>query len=97
MTKYIIAHDVGTGGNKAVLVEPTGRVHGSLFEPYETRYPRLHWAEQEPADWWRAVTTSTRQLLERTGVSPADVLCLTFSWHMLGIDHRRCRPGPGRH
>ena len=85
MTEYIIAHDVGTGGNKAVLVDPAGRVHGSVFEPYETRYPRLHWAEQAPADWWRAVTTSTRRLLEQTGVRAADILCVTFSWQMLGV------------
>ncbi|MDH7487292.1 MAG: FGGY-family carbohydrate kinase [Anaerolineae bacterium] len=85
MTNYIIAHDVGTGGNKATLVDPAGRVCGSVFEPYETHYPRLHWAEQEPADWWRAVTMSTRRLLEQTGVRPADVLGLTFSYQMLGV------------
>lgn len=35
-SEYIIAHDVvGTGGNKAVLADPQGHIHGSAFEPYK--------------------------------------------------------------
>jgi glycerol kinase len=71
MSKYIIAHDVGTSGNKAVLVDREGHVHGKCFEPYQTYYPSLGWVEQEPADWWRAVSKTTGLLLERTGVSLA--------------------------
>jgi len=54
MAKYIIAHDVGTSGNKAVLVDSEGRVHGKCFEPYQTYHPSPGWVEQEPEDWWRA-------------------------------------------
>ncbi|MDH4137601.1 MAG: FGGY family carbohydrate kinase, partial [Anaerolineae bacterium] len=70
--KYIIAHDVGTGGNKAVLVDPQGHIHGSAFEPYEVTYPRPDWAEQKPEEWWRAVTRSTQQLLAERGVQPGE-------------------------
>jgi xylulokinase len=55
MAKYIIAHDVGTSGNKAVLVDTEGRVQGKCFEPYQTYHPSPGWVEQEPGDWWRAV------------------------------------------
>ena len=41
MAKYIIAHDVGTSGNKAVLVDTDGRVQGKCFEPYRTYYPSV--------------------------------------------------------
>jgi xylulokinase len=83
--QYIIAYDVGTGGSKAVLVDMRARVLGSAIEPYSVHYPRPGWAEQEPEDWWRAVTGGTRQLLERYNVRPADVLCTTFTTQMLGI------------
>jgi xylulokinase len=83
--QYIIAHDVGTSGNKAVLVDAEGRVYGKCFEPYGIYYPNPGWAEQEPADWWRAVTKTTRLLLEKTRVSPKDILGITFSTQMLGI------------
>lgn len=85
MAKYIIAHDVGTSGNKAVLVDIEGRVHGKCFEPYKTYYPCPGWAEQEPEDWWKAVSRTTKLLLEHTGVSPKDVLCVTYATQMLGI------------
>ncbi len=85
MTKYIIAHDVGTSGNKAVLVDTEGHVKGKCFEPYVTYYPSPGWGEQDPVDWWRAVSTTTKLLLERTGVSPADVICITYAGQLLGI------------
>lgn len=85
MSQYIVAHDVGTSGDKAVLVDVDGRVCGRVVEPYRAFYPKPGWAEQEPEDWWRAVTRGTRALLETTGVSPRDVLCITFSTQMINI------------
>jgi xylulokinase len=96
--KYIISHDVGTGGSKAVLVETTGRILGSAFEGYEVAYPRSDWAEQRPDDWWHAVTVSTRRLLAESAVRPEEILCMTFSTQMLGVvpvgaDGQPLRPG----
>ena len=96
MAKYIIAHDVGTSGNKAVLVDTEGCVHGRCLESYRTYYPNPGWAEQEPADWWKAVTQTTRRLVEEAGVSPSDVLCVTYSTQMLGIIPIDSETGPLR-
>jgi xylulokinase len=85
MDKYIVAHDVGTSANKAVLVDIKGQVHGKCSENFSVCYPKADWAEQEPDDWWNAVKTTTKRLIEQTGVSPNDVLCVTFSAQMLGI------------
>ena len=79
MAKYIIAHDVGTSGNKAVLVDTEGRVQGKCFEPYQTYHPSPGCVEQEPDDWWRAVSKTTKLLLERTGGSPGDVASLAYA------------------
>ncbi len=83
--KYIVAHDVGTGGNKAVLVDTEGTIHATAFAPYPVHYPRPDWAEQEPEDWWRAVAQTTRSVLEQAGVNPKDVLGVTHSTQLLGI------------
>ena len=96
-TQYIVAHDVGTGGNKAVLVDTEGNIYASAFQPYPVHYPRPDWAEQEPEDWWKAVTVTTRQVLERSGVAPRDVLAMVYTTQMLGIvpmgqDGRPLRP-----
>ncbi len=85
MANYIIAHDVGTSANKAVLVDTEGRIRGKSSESYKVYYPRPDWAEQEPADWWKAIANTTNHLLEETGVSPSDILCVVYSTQMLGI------------
>jgi xylulokinase len=85
MKQYIVAHDVGTSGNKAVLVDTGGNIHASASQPYPIHYPRPDWAEQEPEDWWHAVTTTTRQVMEKSGVAPRDVLAMVYTTQMLGI------------
>ncbi len=85
MSEYILAHDVGTGGNKAVLVDTKGTVHATAFQDYPVHYPRPDWAEQDPEDWWNAVAVTTRQVLEQAGASPQDVMAMIYTTQMLGI------------
>jgi xylulokinase len=97
-TQYIIAHDVGTSGNKAVLVDTEGNIQTSAFQAYPVHYPRPDWAEQEPESWWDAITTTTRQVMEQSGIAPQDVLAVTCTTQMLGIvpigaDGKPLRPG----
>jgi len=83
MTDLLIGHDVGTGGSKAVLADTDGNVIARAFEPYEVKYPKPGWAEQDPQDYWRAVTSNTRQLLSDSGVDPASVKGMGFAGQML--------------
>lgn len=82
---YLLAHDVGTGGNKAVLVDTSGQVCATAFAPYPIHYPRSDWAEQEPHDWWRAIVSTTRQVMQRAGAAPGDVLGIAHTTQLLGI------------
>ena len=82
--RYIIAHDLGTSGNKATLFDGEGRLVESAFAPYATTYPHANWAEQEPADWWAAVCTTTRRLLAGAGIDPRSVAAVGFSGMMMG-------------
>jgi len=81
--EYLIAHDVGTSGDKATLITVEGRVLATDSEPYPTHYPRPLWAEQDPEDLWQAVGVTTQRLLQTTRVQPSDVLALSFSSQMV--------------
>lgn len=83
MRPYILAHDLGTTGNKASLFDRTGRPIGSAFAGYPTSYPQPGWAEQDPGDWWRAVCRSTRQLLAETGIGAGEIAVVSFSGQMM--------------
>ena len=80
--QYLIAHDLGTSGDKATVFTTDGALVASAVESYPCRYSHGNWAEQSPEDWYAAVCRSTRKLLE--GIDPADVAGVSFSGHMMG-------------
>jgi xylulokinase len=94
MGNYVLAHDLGTTGNKATLYDREGRLVGSSLSAYETEYAHQGWAEQDPHDWWSAVCASGHELLATTGVAQDDIACIVFSGQMAGcvpLD-KRARP-----
>ena len=82
---FILAHDLGTTGNKATLFDAAGQQIGSAFAGYETCYPQPNWAEQNPDDWWAAVCETTRRLLSETGVAQDAIAGVGFSGQMMGV------------
>ncbi len=82
MKRYVLAHDVGTSGNKATLFTVDGELIGSKTYPYDTRYFNNNWAEQNPNDWWEAVCHSTRELVQDIDVS--EIAAVSFSGQMMG-------------
>lgn len=83
MNSYVLAHDLGTTGNKASLYDREGQLVGSVFYPYETKYAHTGWAEQNPEDWWEAVCTSSQQLLRQTNIPANAIACVSFSGQMM--------------
>ena len=84
MPQYLLAHDLGTSGNKAVLYTPEGQLVASRNCPYDTRFFNGNWAEQEPEDWWRAICVSTQELLRQARAGPSDVAVVALSGQMMG-------------
>jgi xylulokinase len=84
MPEYLLAHDLGTSGNKATLYTPEGRLIASSTSSYPTRFFNANWAEQEPEDWWRAVCLSTTKLLAASRCAPSDVAVVALSGQMMG-------------
>ena len=79
---YLIAHDIGTSGNKASLFTTDGNLIQSKTVHYKTHYGPGHVAEQNPADWWDAIVKSTQSIL--SGISTENVLAMSFSAQMQG-------------
>jgi xylulokinase len=82
--RYILAHDVGTTGDKATLFAEDGTLVRSAFAPYATVYPHHGWAEQNPQDWWHAFCLATQCLLHEADVPATAVACVVFSGQMMG-------------
>ena len=87
MPPLILAHDLGTTGNKATLFAVDGSIVASTFAGYDTSYAQSNWAEQDPHAWQAALFESTQWLIraaKEAGHSAADVAVVSFSGHMNG-------------
>ena len=84
MTGFILSHDLGTTGNKATLYDSNGSLVGSAFQAYKTEYAQTGWAEQEPEEWWSAISISTRDLRQQTGTKGEEIAAICFSGQMMG-------------
>jgi len=82
---FILAHDLGTTGNKATLFDGEGNLVANHLQSYPVAYPQAGWAEQNPDDWWQAVCLATRALLAEANLPPKAIAAVTFSGQMMGI------------
>jgi xylulokinase len=80
----IIAHDLGTTGNKASLHRSTGHIVATITILYPARFAAGGVAEQDPNDWSNAVIEATRALIAHSGVNPTEITGLTVSGQMMG-------------
>ena len=81
----VLGLDVGTGGSRATIVEADGTVTATAAEPHAAfDSPRTGWAEQNPADWWRASQAAVRAVLAAAGTAPRDVRAVGLSGQMHG-------------
>ncbi len=81
--KYILVHDLGTTGNKAVIVDENLDLLASGYTPFQSYYPHTNWVEQSPEEWWTAVVESTRAAIESSKIDPADIAVVSFSAQMM--------------
>ena len=64
MEQFLIAHDLGTSGNKATLFTTKGKMLRSVTVSYDVRFFNGNYAEQDPENWWDAVCDATKAVLE---------------------------------
>ena len=82
MADLILAHDLGTSGNKATLYSVEGELVASTTAAYDTHYFNGNWAEQNPNDWWKGVAQASQVVL--SGVDADRVGAVSFSGQMMG-------------
>lgn len=83
--QLIMAHDIGTSGNKATLFNLYGKIIASETSQYPTYHTNNNWVEQNADDWWEAVCKTSRSLIKTAKVSPKNIACVTFSGQMMGV------------
>ena len=95
--RYLIGLDIGTSGAKCIIADELGRVAASATLEYPLYTPQPGWAEQNPADWWKAVAEGSKKILSKSGVALSDIVGVSLSGQMHGLvaldrDHNVIRP-----
>ncbi len=73
MDELLLGIDIGTTHTKALLATPEGQVIAQAEASYPVQRARPGWAEQNPEDWWQAVTATTRTIVQGAHIKPEQV------------------------
>lgn len=80
----IIAHDLGTTGNKASLHSDDGKMLQHCTISYPAHFASGGVAEQNPMDWWNAVGGASKKLLQMANISADQITGIGISGQMMG-------------
>ena len=82
MAAYI-GIDLGTSAVKLLLVDEQGKIHNEVTKEYPLEFPQPGWSQQNPEDWWNAVTEGIPELL--AGFDAAQVAGIGCGGQMHGL------------
>ncbi|MFZ5989512.1 MAG: xylulokinase [Bacillota bacterium] len=80
----LLGIDIGTSGTKTVLFDDNGSIITSAAQEYPLYQPNIGWAEQDPEDWWRAVCSTVREVIDKSGVCASEIKAIGLSGQMHG-------------
>ncbi|NVM54389.1 MAG: xylulose kinase [Candidatus Helarchaeota archaeon] len=80
--KYILAHDHGTSGSKAAIISTHGEVIDFEFQETPLYLLPNGGAEQDPAEWWDAIMTTSKKLIDKELIPIEDIIavCTSSQW-----------------
>jgi xylulokinase len=83
--KYVLAIDLGTSGAKVGLFSIYGEAFGWETEPVPLYLLPNGGAEQEPTEWWSAISTAAQRLLAKSPSLRDEVVAVCASTQGYGI------------
>jgi xylulokinase len=82
---YFLGIDTSTTCSKALLVNDNGTVVATASSPHTLQTPKPLWSEQNPHEWWEAVSLSICAVLQQAGVGGESVQAVGLTGQMHGL------------
>ncbi|MEB3227541.1 MAG: FGGY family carbohydrate kinase, partial [Synechocystis sp.] len=75
-TRYVMALDLGTTGNRAILFDRQGQIVGQAYKELTQCYPKAGWVEHDPLEIWHDTKTAMETVVKETGIDPQAIAAL---------------------
>ncbi len=82
---FFLGIDTSTTSSKALLIDERGEVIAVASSPHTLQTPKPLWSEQDPRQWWDAVSASIRSVLEKAGIGGEQVAAVGLTGQMHGL------------
>lgn len=73
---YILALDLGTTGNRAILFDREGAIVAQAYRELSQYYPQPGWLEHDPEQIWQDTSWVIGQVVETAGIAPAQIAAI---------------------
>ncbi|HLO28457.1 MAG TPA: xylulokinase [Anaerolineales bacterium] len=83
--QYFLGIDTSTTSSKALLIDEEGQVLAVASSPHTLQTPKPLWSEQDPREWWKAVSASIRQVLIESGIGAERIAAVGLTGQMHGL------------
>jgi len=84
MPPYLLGIDLGTQSVRSLILDVSGQARAIAQAEYPILTPKVGWAEQEPADWWRATCQTIQEAIGKAAIHAADIAAVGLSGQMHG-------------
>ena len=75
-SQYILALDLGTTGNRAILFDAQGGIVGQAYKEFTQYYPQPGWLEHDPEEIWQDTIICMQKLMVDQSISPKAIAAI---------------------
>ena len=73
---YILALDLGTTGNRAILFNREGDIVGQAYKELTQYYPQPGWLEHDPREIWQDTHWAIQTAIQKASIEPAEIAAI---------------------
>lgn len=73
---YIMALDLGTTGNRAIIFDRDGQIAGQAYRELTQYYPQPGWVEHDPREIWEEVDWAIGSAISKAGLKPTQIAAI---------------------
>ncbi|MBE9117598.1 glycerol kinase GlpK [Lusitaniella coriacea LEGE 07157] len=73
---YIMALDLGTTGNRAILFDRAGQIAAQAYKELTQYYPQPGWVEHDPTEIWQDLNWAMQTVLKDAEIAPRQIAAI---------------------